>query len=619
MLQDIRDNAQGTIAKVIIALLIVSLSIWGMDAIIGGFSGEPEVATVNGEDITEREFLRVVQMEGQRRLSQMESPDPSLLDEDQLRKDVLEALIQEQVMVQDAANQGLVLSDADIDALITQMPQFQVDGKFNQDRFVSTVRNLGMGVGEFRQAMRKQYVVNQIRAGIAQSGIVARENAAQLLRIQNQTRDFRILTLPAESVSDQVEVTEQDIEAYYQDNSELFQQPERVDAEYIALSLEALAENVDVSDEEIRKYYEQRSSELASEERRAAHILIGDGAEARETMADIQQRLANGEEFSALAEELSIDTVTAEEGGDLGFAGKGVYDLKFEEALFALEKGEVSEPVSTSYGLHLIKLLDVRKSEVPPLEELEDQLRRELAQRKAGEHYAQVRSNLADEAYAADDLSGPAEKLGLEIREKSGITRNGGDAPFDHPGLVRQLFSEDVLKDGFNTELIDVGDNVSVVARVKTHHEAQQQPLEEVREEIRAALTEQRTREALKERAQTVVAGLREGTPLEELGADVGDWQEYTEQRRNNPLLGAPVMMEAFSLGRPDGDEPVYGMAPSGDNMVVIALDRVNEGAVEEDSSELNQLKQFLASLEGQREYTAYQQYLRQHAEVSRP
>ncbi len=301
MLQDIRENAQGTIAKIIIGLLIVSLSIWGMDAIVGGFSGEPEVATVNGEDITEREFLRVVQIESQRRLSEMDNPDPSMLDEDRVRKDVLEALIQEKVMIQDAGNQGLELSDQDIDSLITQMPQFQVDGTFNRDRFVSTVRNMGMGVGEFRETMRKQYVVNQIRAGIAQSGIVADENVAQLLRIQNQTRDFRVLTLSGDSVGDQVKVTEDEIEAYYQDNQKAFQLPERVDAKYIALSLEALAETVEISDEELRKYYEERASELAREERRAAHILIEDGEGADETMATIQERLAAGESFSELA------------------------------------------------------------------------------------------------------------------------------------------------------------------------------------------------------------------------------------------------------------------------------------------------------------------------------
>ena len=227
MLQDIRENSQGTIAKIIIGLLIVSLSIWGMDAIVGGFSGEPEVATVNGEDITEREFLRVVQMESQRRLSGMERPDPAMLNEDQIRKDVLDSLVQEQVLIQDANAQGLVLDDEDIDALITQMPQFQVDGQFNRDRFVSSVRNLGMGVGEFREAMHKQYVVNQIRGGVMQSGLVANENAAQLLRIQNQTRDFRVVQIPASAVSDELEVTDADIEAFYKENSDAFRQAEQ--------------------------------------------------------------------------------------------------------------------------------------------------------------------------------------------------------------------------------------------------------------------------------------------------------------------------------------------------------------------------------------------------------
>lgn len=618
MLQDIRENAQGTIAKIIIGLLIVSLSIWGMDAIVGGFSGEPEVATVNGEDITEREFLRVVQMESQRRLSEMENPDPSLLNEDQIRQDVLESLIREQVLIQDANAQGLELSDADIDSLITQMPQFQVDGTFNRDRFVATVRNMGMGVGEFREAMRKQYVVNQIRAGIAQSGMVTDENVAQLLRIQNQTRDFRVLTLSADEVRADIEVSDAEIEGYYQENIEDYRLPERVDAEYIALSLETLAETVNVSDEELEAYYEERASELASEERRAAHILIEDSENASETLSTIQDRLASGEEFAELAEEFSADTMSAAEGGDLGFAGRGVYDEAFEETLFALEKGEVSEPVQTGFGVHLIKLLDVRKADVPPLEEMRDELRRELAQRQAQERFAEVRTQLADSAYAADDLQAPAEELGLEIRETEGVTRNGGDAPFDHPGLVRQLFSEDVLQDRFNTELIDVGDNVSVVARVKTFYEAEEQPLEAVREDIRTVLLEQKTREALRERADSLIAELESGVAVEEL--NVGEWDVYTEQPRTvSGGLGQQQVAAAFSLERPQEGEVTYGKALSGNGLSIIALDQVNEGEITEGDSELSQLRQFLSSMEGQREYAAYQQYLRERAEVSRP
>lgn len=617
MLQDIRENAQGTIAKIIIGLLIVSLSIWGMDAIVGGFSGEPEVATVNGEDITEREFLRVVQIESQRRLSEMQNPDPSLLDEDQVRQDVLDSLIQQKVMTLDAQEQGLELSDNDIDSLITQMPQFQVDGAFSRDRFVSAVRNMGMGVAEFRETMRKQYVVNQIRAGISQSGIVTDENVAQLLRIQNQTRDFRVVTLGADAVGNDVSVTDADVEAYYEENQEAFQQPERVDARYIVLSLSALADTIEVSDDQLRDYYEQRASELAREERRASHILIEDGENADETMATIQERLAAGESFAALAEEYSVDTVSAEQGGDLGFAERGVYDPAFEEALFALEEGEVSEPVSTSFGIHLIKLEDVQKTDAPPLEELEDQLRRELAQREAAERFAEVRTELADLAYAADDLAGPAEELGLTIREKSDITRDGGEAPFDHAGLVRQLFSEDVLKEGFNTELIDVGDNMSVVARVGEYREAQQQPLDEVAEDIRAALTRQKTREALNERADAIIADLKSGKGADELG--LGEWQSYEDQSRSNPELGGAVMAEVFSLQRPGDGDNVYGSVVSGDSASIVALGAVNEGEVNREGGEFRQLRGFLASLEGQREYRAYQQYLRDSAEVERP
>ena len=615
MLQDIRENAQGTIAKIIIGLLIVSLSIWGMDAIIGGFSGEPEVATVNGEDITEREFLRAVQMESQRRLSAMETPDPSLLIEDQVRKDVLESLIREQVLIQDANAQGLALNAADIDALITRMPQFQVDGQFNRDRFVATVRNMGMGVTEFREAMRKQYVLNQIRAGIIQSAVVADENAAQLLRIQNQTRSFRVLDIPASAIAGNVAVTDADVEAFYQQNADAFQQPERVDAAYITLSLGALAENVQVSDEELQAYYDQRAAGLASEERRASHILIEEGSEADQAMTAIQKRLEAGESFADLAREYSIDTISAQDGGDLGYAGRGIYDKAFEEALFALEEGEISRPVRTSFGVHLIRLEDIRRSEVPPLSEIDDQLRRDLARDKARERFAEVRAQLADSAYAADDLAGPAKELGLEVREAKGISREGGQAPFDHDGLVRQLFSKDVLEAGYNTELIDVGDNVSVVARVRKYHEAEQLPLAEVRENIRATLEQRKTREALVERAETIIASLEAGESLE----SVGEWASYQSLARNSSEAAPAVIQQAFSLPRPDQGEARYGKTVTADAASVVALEAVKDGEVAEGSTELNQLRDFLASLEGQREYAAYQQFLRNQAEVDRP
>jgi len=616
MLQDIRENAQGTIAKIIIGVLILSFAVWGMDAVIGGFSGEPEVATVNGQDITEREFLRFVQLESQRRLNAMETPDPSLLDEDQIRRDVLDMLIQDAILSQDADSQGLALSDADIDALIVQSPQFQVDGVFNRDRFVSMVRNIGMGVMEFRDSMRRSYVINQIRAGIVQSALANRDSVQQLLQIQYQTRDFRTLRIPADAVASGIQVTNAEIEDYYQKHPNEFRLPEQVDAAYIVLSLDSVADSIRVSDEELQTYYEQRSQDLAREERRAAHILIEDNDKAEETLATIRSRLDAGEDFADLAREYSIDTATASQGGELGYAGRGVYDPEFEKALFALKPGEVSAPVKTPFGIHLIRLEDVRRSEVPPLQEIRDQLVRELQRERAREKFAELRTQLADAAYAADDLAGPAQELGLEVHEIEGITRDGGPAPFDHPGLVRQLFSDDVLNAGYNTELIDVGDDQAVVARVQAHRESQLRPLDDVRDDIQAQLQQQKTREALRARAEAILAELKQGQEP----ADMGEWQVYKGLSRNTQDLPPELVRTVFSLPRPDDDKaPTYGRVVTSGEAFIVALDAVHNGEVDEDSPEFQQMLTFLASLEGQREYTAYRQYLQAQAEIERP
>ncbi|SFM20316.1 SurA N-terminal domain-containing protein [Marinobacter zhejiangensis] len=620
MLQDIRDNAQGTIAKVIIVVLIISLSIWGMDAIVGGFSGEPEVATVNGEDITEREFLRVVQMESQRRLGQMDVPDPSLLDENQIRREVLDGLIQERVLTQDAATQGLELSDADIDRLITQMPQFQVNGQFNRDQFVAVVRNsFGMGVGEFRDALRKQVVVNQIRTGISQSGFVAKSGAEQLMALQGQTRDFRTLTMSVDEVSAQVQVTDEDVAEYYEANQALFTRPETVTAEYITLSMAAVADPESVSAEAVNQRYEERAAEMANEERHTAHILIEDGDDAEQTIAEVQQKLADGEDFAELAKTYSADIASAQMGGDVGFVGRGMFDEAYEEAMFALSVDEVSGPVRSSFGTHFIKLLDVRKSDVPSLAEMEELIRSELALEQAGEAYSKARSELADSAYSADNLAGPAQELGLEVREKDGVTREGGMPPFDHAGLVRQLYSEDVLEEGYNTELIDVGDNVSVVARVKAHVPAAQLPLEEVAAEIHAALLQQKTRELLAVRADEVIEALESGSTLAELDSVSGSWESHADQGRNDVSAAPAVISKVFALPRPESGQPVYGRADIADGVVIIALDTVSGNVEDIDTAELIQLSRFMASLQGQQEYAAYQQYLRDVAEVERP
>lgn len=621
MLQDIRNNAQGTIAKIIIVLLVIGLSMFGVDAIISGFSGESEVATVNGQDITEREFTRTVQLQRQRQLAQMENPDPSLLNEDQIRQNVLEGLIQEAVLTQDAHAQGLALSSQDIDQLITSMPQFQVDGQFSREAFTSAVRNLGMGVAEFREALRTQFLVNQIRGGIISSAIVNDQTAHDILRIQSQTRSFDTLRIPASVVADQVEVTDEDVADFYEENKSSYVQPERVDVAYLRLSLDDLAKNVEISEQELRDYYEQQRAEVGGEEqRRASHILIEPGEDAQDKLAEVQEKLAAGEDFAKLAETYSADVASAEQGGDLGYAGKGVYDSAFEKALFSMKEGEVSEPVETQFGHHIIKLTDIRKTEGPSFEDQRDELRQALAREKAGRRFSELRTRLADISYSEPSLEVPAEELGLEIQTRKGVTREGSAAPFNHQGLVRQLFSKDVLAGDFNTEVIDVNNNTAVVAHVREHHQQEQLELEAVSDQIREQLRAKRISEALSERSEELVARLQDGEEPAEVAEDIGaEWATHESVARNARNVELDVLNAAFSMPRPADEAATYDWVGGAQRAVIISLQNVKDGDIEGKEAEIKALTNFLANQRGQREYGAYAESLRNAAEIERP
>lgn len=613
MLQDIRDNAQGTIAKIIIAVLIVSLSIWGMDAIVGGFRGEPEVATVNGEDITEREYLRMVQIATQERLREMERPDPTLLDEDQIRQDVLDSMIRAEVLAQDAGAQGLELNNASVDQLIVS--RFQVNGEFSQQRFTSYVSRLGMTPNEFRELLKRDYISSQINAAVVRAGIEPTESTRRLMAIQSQSRDFSLMRLSGDSVADQVDVTEEDVAQWYEDNKSQFMQPESVDVEYIVLSLEDVQDGIEVSEDEVRQRYDEMAEQLSKEERRSAHILIEEGDNAQERIETVQQRLEDGADFAELAREFSDDPLSAEQGGDLGYLMEGDLGGAFDEALFALQEGEVAGPVDGEYGTHFIKLLDTRKGDAPSFEEQAPEIRSALAQRQAGEEFSRQRTELADLAFSSEDLEYPAEQFDLEVQTRSDITREENEAPFDHAGLVRQLFSDDVLEEGFNTELIDVSQTSAVVARVTDHQPEKPRPLAEVADQIRDRLERERTLERLRQEAEQLLTQLRDGekTPQGE------SWTEYNDVVRGEADLPGPVVAEAFSLAAPDEGGFRFGTAEDGEDLVIVALSGVTDGDVEEGSEDVKNMARIFAQMNGQQEYRAYVQTLLDQAEVERP
>jgi len=368
MLQNIRDNSQGWIAKTIIGVIVALLALTGVDAIFQVTSNRQDAAEVNGQAISQNELAQAAEMQRRQLMQRLGKDfDASLLDDKMLREAALKGLIDRKLLLQAAEQAGFALSQAELDKVIVQVPAFQVEGKFNADLFDQRIRQEGYTRLQFRQQLEKDILASQLQAGVAGSGFVTDEEIQAFARLEKQTRDFATLTLKADPKA--VTLSDDELQAYYKEHSSQFMSPEQVVLEYIELNKADFFDQVEVKDEDLQAAYQKEIANLA-EQRQAAHILLEvtdklSDTEAKAQIDAIAQRLVKGEDFAVLAKELSNDPGSADKGGDLGYAAPGVYDPAFEEALYALKQGEVSAPVRTQFGWHLIKLLGVQAPEVP--------------------------------------------------------------------------------------------------------------------------------------------------------------------------------------------------------------------------------------------------------------
>ena len=369
MLQNIRDNSQGWIAKTIIGVIIVLLSLTGFDAIIRATDHSNVAAKVNGDDISLNEVQQAVDMQRRQLLQRLGKDfDPSMLDDKLLKEAALKGLIERTLLLQAAKDDKFAFSDQALDQLILQTPEFQVDGKFNADRFDQVIRQMNYSRMQFRQMLGQEMLIGQLRAGLAGTGFVTDNELQSFARLEKQTRDFATLAIKADASKSSV--SEDEVKAFYEGHKSEFMTPEQVVVEYVELKKSSFFDQVKVKQEDLEALYQKEIANL-SEQRDAAHILIevndkvGD-EQAKAKIDEIKARLAKGEDFAALAKEFSQDIGSAATGGDLGYAGRGVYDPAFEEALYALKQGEVSAPVKTPYGYHLIKLLGAGAGSTEP-------------------------------------------------------------------------------------------------------------------------------------------------------------------------------------------------------------------------------------------------------------
>ncbi|MBP5967513.1 MULTISPECIES: SurA N-terminal domain-containing protein [Pseudomonas] len=622
MLQNIRDNSQGWIAKTIIGIIVVLMAFTGVEAIFQATTNSQNAATVNGEDISQNELSQAVDMQRRQLMQQLGKDfDASLLDEKMLRESALKGLIDRKLLLQGADEAKFAFSEGALDQVILLTPEFQVDGKFSSERFDQVIRQLGYSRMQFRQMLAQEMLIGQLRAGVAGSGFVTDAEVLAFARLEKQTRDFATLNVKADPAA--VKVTDDEVKAYYDEHAKEFMTPDQVVIDYLELKKASFFDQVTVKDEDLQAAYQKEIANL-SEQRRAAHILIEVNdktteAQAKAKIEEVQARLAKGEKFEALAKEFSQDPGSANNGGDLGYAGPGVYDPAFEKSLYSLAKDQVSEPVRTDFGFHLIKLLGVEAPEVPSLASLKDKLTRDLKAAQVEQRFVEATKQLEDSAFEASDLAQPAADLKLTVHTSKPFGREGGEGVTANRAVVTAAFSTEVLDESANSTAIELDPDTVIVLRAKEHLKPAQLPLESVSAAIRAQLTKEHASAAAKTKAEKLIADLRDGKAPLDKAVDGQDWKTTEAATRGQEGVEPAVLQALFRMPKPAAkDKPTFTSVtlPDG-SLVIVRLNGVNEAAAPTDEEKV-QYRRFLASREGQQDFAAYRKQLESQADIKK-
>ena len=570
------------------------------------------MATVNGTEIDQREFQQAFYEQRGRMQEMLGGQYDSRIFDPQLRQRVINELVERELLLQNADEMGYRVSEQNVAATIRSFEMFHEEGVFSPEFYRQQLKIQGQSPAGFEQRIRRALLASQLPTGIAETALVTDAELDALIRLQGQQREVAYLTLPIKQYEDESDASEAAVASYYETHRERYMTPEMVSVEYIELSADELGIDAEPDDEKLREYYQSRSQQFSvPEERKVRHILltIPEGAGESEVEAvraraeDVLKRIRAGESFAAVAREVSEDPGSSGMGGDLGFISLGVMEPDFEQVAFALKEGDVSEPVLTSFGFHIITVDEIRAGEVKPFESVRDELLKEYQRDAAEREYFDLADKLTNMAYETpDSLAEVAEALGLPLKESPWFSRDGGEGVFANPQLVAAAFSADVLKQGYNSEPVEVGDHHVVVLRLKEHREAAPRPLEEVADAIRQQIITEKARERAQNAAAELVKRLESGTSREEIAKEAGaEWQMPAALERNAVTVDPALVQAVFRMPRPAGGAISYGStALSSGDFAVLVLSRVIDGdPASFDKAERENLRQQLTNLRG--------------------
>jgi peptidyl-prolyl cis-trans isomerase D len=535
MLDFIRSHRR-LMQLVLLFFILPSFAFFGLEGYTRFGADADAVAKVAGQTISRQE-LDAAQREQMERLREMfgDQFDPRMLDTPDARRNILEGLIAQRVLALEANTKRLAVSDQALQQTILEVPGMTgEDGRFDVERYKTLLALRGMTPPMYEARLRRDLTLQQVSDAVQGSAFAPRTVAGRLSDLNDQEREIQELLFRSADFAQQVRITDDMLKRYYQENASLFAIPERAIAEYVVLSMDAVASGISVSEDDVKAYYEQNAARFGDpEERRASHILIradrdASAADRAAARAKAEQILAqvrqSPSEFARLARELSQDPGSAELGGDLGFFAPGMMVKPFEEAAFALEKGQISDVVASDFGFHIIRVTEVKPAAVRSLSETRNEIVAEIRKQQAARQFPNLTEQFNDLVYEmSDSLKPVAEKLNLPIQRVENLTRTPnpelGTTPFNHPEFLTALFSDEATKNKRNTEAIEVAPGTLISGRVLEYKPVTTRPFEEVeaivRERVRAAEAAALARQA----GQAKLEALKAGADAAALGA----------------------------------------------------------------------------------------------------
>jgi len=624
MLDVIRERAQGWFAKVILALITIPFALWGVDSYLRQGADDVFVAQVDGQKISQREFVQVLKDQQERMRSVMKAAfDPAIMEKPEIRQSILDNMIEQRLLSNGATKAGMVVSNEMLVKFIGSIPEFQEKGVFSQARYESLLRNQNMTPAMFESRLRQSLETEQLVEGLTASVLYSRSVLDDFIRASEQQREIVQAMIIPEQFIPQIKVTTEEIKGYYEKNKESFRVPEQARLEYVVLSVDELLSQEGATEGEIKKYYEEHAAQFQdAEQRQASHILITVPSSASDAEKNAAREKAeklykeakqNPAAFADLAKKNSQDPGSAANGGDLGLFGRGAMVKSFEDAVFKMSVGEITPPVQSDFGFHVIKLTAVKPGKARSFAETREEIGLELRMQKAGKRFAEVAETFSNMVYEQPDSLKPvADALKLKIQTSSWLGKKGGDVALLNNGkLMQAVFSEEGLQLKRNTEAVEVRPNTLVSARVVEYKPASYKPFEELSVELGARLQRELADAQAVKRGKEALEQLRQGQ--EAAGLKWGSPIVVTRQAAAH--LGEAALSEIFKVDA--SKKPSYaGVSDPKGGYMIIKVNRVLEPTALDDGKKkgyADKLQQLLM----QEYYAAYIAGLKQKAEIT--